>query len=336
LVDSISISPNGWTDQELGIAWLRNDFDPATRDKAAGQYRLLILDGHNSHCTFSFCNYAVDNKIIIICLPSHTTHAFQPCDVSTFGPLAQSWKQVVTLASQSLIAIKKDNLLVHYHTAHVEALKPTTIQSAFRKTGIWPVNRDVIPQTAFEPSKNTTTQAAQPLPAHLPSILVPTPTPMPIPTPTPTPIPTPVPTPMPSDTITIPLRCNADMPVGAAEGLPVEEEPMQRYHIEIPPPLPGTSSRQALRAENMTLRDIIKQAGIALEEDYAQMKLMDLENERLRKRVFEKEKQKNPHKLSSGRVWHMTAAKQLDLLAQQDWGSCMKEVFKEVALRFKS
>jgi hypothetical protein len=38
------------------------------------------------------------------------------------------------------------------------------------------------------------------------------------------------------------------------------------------------------------LQDIIAQAGIALEEDYAQMKLMDLENERLRKQAFEKVK----------------------------------------------
>jgi hypothetical protein len=84
IVDSISISPNSWTDQELGSAWLQNDFDPATRDKATGQYQLLILDGHNSHCTFTFCKYAADKKIIIICLPSHTTHALQPCDVGAF------------------------------------------------------------------------------------------------------------------------------------------------------------------------------------------------------------------------------------------------------------
>jgi DDE superfamily endonuclease len=99
--------------------------------KAAGQYCLLILDGNNSHCMFMVCKYAADNKIIIICLPSHTTHALQPCGVGTFGPLTQSWKQVVTIASQSLIAIQKDNLLLYYHTARVEALKPLTIQSAF-------------------------------------------------------------------------------------------------------------------------------------------------------------------------------------------------------------
>jgi DDE superfamily endonuclease len=320
---SISISPNGWTDQELGSAWLRNDFDPATRDKAAGQYRLLILDGHNSHCTFTFCKYAADKKIIIICLPSHTTHALQPCDVGAFGPLAQSWKREVTLAAQSLIAIRKDNLLVHYHTARVEALKPTTIQSAFRKTGIWPLNPDAIPFSAFEPSKHTTTQAAQPLPAHLPSILVPTPTQ----------------TPTPSAATAATLHRDAGILGEELEESPsdddIDEEPMERYHIEVPPPLPGTSSRQALRAENLMLRDIIVQAGIALEEDYAQMKLMDLENERLRKQAFRKAKQKNQNRLTSGHARHMTAAESLDLLARQDWERRMKDVFKEAAPQFK-
>jgi hypothetical protein len=129
--DSISVSPNGWTDQELGATWLQNDFGPATWEKAAGQYCLLILDGHNSHCMFTLCKYATNNKIIIICLLSHTTHALQPCNVGAFRPLTQSWKQVVTLASQSLIAIQKDNLLTYYHSAHMEAVKPLTIQSAF-------------------------------------------------------------------------------------------------------------------------------------------------------------------------------------------------------------
>ena len=81
----------------------------------------------------------------------------------------------------------------------------------------------------------------------------------------------------------------------------------------------------------MMLQDIIKQVDTALEEDYTQMKLMGLKNERLRKRAFKKEKQKHPHKLSSGHARHMTVAEHLDLLAQQDWEGCMKNIFKEVA-----
>jgi hypothetical protein len=77
------------------------------------------------------------------------------------------------------------------------------------------------------------------------------------------------------------------------------------------------------------------QAGIALEEDYAQMKLMDLENERLRKQVFERAKRKTQNKPTSGRAHHMTATKNLDFLAQQHWERGMKDVFKEAGPRFK-
>jgi hypothetical protein len=113
--------------------------------------------------------------------------------------------------------------------------------------GIWPLYRHAIPLLAFEPSKSTTTQAVQPFPAHLPSILVPTPTP--------TPIPTPIPTPAPSAAITMALHHDVDMPVLAPveELLNEEEELMERYHIDLPPLLPGTSFWKELRAENMML-----------------------------------------------------------------------------------
>lgn len=154
------------------------------------------------------------------------------CDVGTFGPLAQSWKQLVTFASQSLIAIQNDNVFTYYHSAHTEALKLSTIQSAFQKTGIWSLNGHAIPPSAFEPSKNTTTQATQPLPVTLPSILIPTPNQ------------TPTPTPTTSTATATTLYHDADTPVeGSLDG---EQEPMEQYHIAVPPPLPGTSSWQAL------------------------------------------------------------------------------------------
>jgi len=83
------------------------------------------------------------------------------------------------------------------------------------------------------------------------------------------------------------------------------------------------------------LRDIITQAGIALEQDFAQMKLMELENERLRKRAFEKTGRKKQNMPTTGRARHMTAAENLDWLAHHDWENLMKDVFKEAAPRFK-
>jgi len=62
---------------EIGQAWLEHDFDIPTRAKAAGQYRLLIVDGHTSHFNYDLLKYAKDNRIIMLCLPSNTTHALQ-------------------------------------------------------------------------------------------------------------------------------------------------------------------------------------------------------------------------------------------------------------------
>jgi DDE superfamily endonuclease len=168
---SVACSPNGWTDQELGAKWLERDFEPmsAARNKTGG-YRLLILDGHNSHCTYQFSKFSKEHNIIIICLPSHTTHVLQPCNVGVFGPLALSWKAQVNQTARNYIPITKYNLLEQYSAARERAFKSETIRSSFKKTGIWPMNRDALDPHASDSSLNTTTQAAQPLPTTPPSL----------------------------------------------------------------------------------------------------------------------------------------------------------------------
>jgi hypothetical protein len=136
---------------------------------------------------------------------------------------------------------KKDNLLHYYHEARSTAFKPATIQTAFWKTGIYPLDHHVIPASAFESAKNTTTKVAQPLPAQLPPSLVPTPNPFPV---TSAATLTPNATPVTSAALSF-----YDLDV-AIEGTPAsantinepEPEPVQWYHIKVPPPLPHTAS----------------------------------------------------------------------------------------------
>ncbi|KAF8811876.1 hypothetical protein BYT27DRAFT_7088493, partial [Phlegmacium glaucopus] len=59
-----------------------------------------------------FCKFAKEHNIVIICLPSHTTHVLQPCDIGVFGPLASSWKAQVNRAAREYIPITKYNLLI--------------------------------------------------------------------------------------------------------------------------------------------------------------------------------------------------------------------------------
>jgi len=74
---SLRVSKKGYMTGEIGLEWIRNDFDPPTSEVAQGRPRLLIVDGHASHFTRDFLEYAKDHDIHVLCLPPHTTHALQ-------------------------------------------------------------------------------------------------------------------------------------------------------------------------------------------------------------------------------------------------------------------
>ena len=51
----LEVRPNGWTSNELAIAWLKH-FNAHTKARSVGSYRLLIVDGHESHQSYNFHN----------------------------------------------------------------------------------------------------------------------------------------------------------------------------------------------------------------------------------------------------------------------------------------
>ena len=71
----VTSSPSGWTNNDVGLAWLEQVFDRYTKDKARQRrsWRLLILDGHGSHLTQDFSTIA---KLIVLCSPY--LHLTQP------------------------------------------------------------------------------------------------------------------------------------------------------------------------------------------------------------------------------------------------------------------
>ena len=89
-------SPNGWTSNELGLAWLKGVFDCETKVKARRQWRLLILDGHGSHVTMKFIDFCDKNKILLMIYPPHSTHTLQLLDVVLFSPLAGAYLRALS------------------------------------------------------------------------------------------------------------------------------------------------------------------------------------------------------------------------------------------------
>ena len=76
-------SDKGYMTDKLAIEWLQA-FDMATKEHAQGQPRFLLMDGHHTHYSLKMIRYAVENNIIMMSYPGHSTHLLQPLDVSLF------------------------------------------------------------------------------------------------------------------------------------------------------------------------------------------------------------------------------------------------------------
>ena len=143
----ITSSSSGWTNHDIGLAWLEQVFDRYTKEKARRSYRLLILDGHGSHVTMDFIEYCDQNKILLAIFPPHSTHTLQPLDVVMFKPLSTAYSTELSsflYKSQGLLPIKKGDFFPLFWKAWVSSFKNTTILKSFEATGISPINPDVI------------------------------------------------------------------------------------------------------------------------------------------------------------------------------------------------
>jgi len=140
-------------------------FEKATREKANSEYRLLIVDGHNSHYTIAFLLLARLHMVIMICYVAHGTHVYQGLDVVVFAVL----KHYLGMERDALLrttgtAIDKGNFLQIISKAYITALTPELVKTAFQKTGIWPFNPNVTTADMLAPSKETSIQSHLPVP----------------------------------------------------------------------------------------------------------------------------------------------------------------------------
>jgi hypothetical protein len=108
----ITSTPSGWSNNDVGLAWLEQVFNRYTREKARRRrdYRLLIINGHGSHLTSDFIDYCDNYYILLAVFPPHATHTLQPLDVVMFKPLSTAYTTNLTTylhQSQGLVPIKK-------------------------------------------------------------------------------------------------------------------------------------------------------------------------------------------------------------------------------------
>ena len=136
----VSVSENGWTNNELGVAWLKH-FDAYTKTRQVGQWRLLILDGHESHQSQDFKDYCLEHKILTLCMPPHSSHILQPLDVVCFSPLKREYSQrIQALAKRRVFHISKEGFLPAFRDAFFNVFTADLCKKAFEASGLVPLN----------------------------------------------------------------------------------------------------------------------------------------------------------------------------------------------------
>lgn len=134
----------GWTSDQLGRSWLRR-FDQDTQNKG-GRRRLLLVDDHSSHVNMAFLALADSLRILVMILPPHSTHRLQPLDVGLFSPLATAYTKALdqcTHGGLGWVSMTKRIFWTLFRNAWSQSFIEKNIQSAFAKTGIFPLDSAV-------------------------------------------------------------------------------------------------------------------------------------------------------------------------------------------------
>jgi len=134
-----SCNTEGWTSNEHMKKWLVEDFEPNTRDKANGQMRLLIFDGHGSHTTSDVIRHCILNKIKLALLPPHSSHLTQPLDIGVFSSLkAHLTPQLDRYIRTGIPRIQKVEWTDAFIKARKQAFTVQNILSGWSGTGLFP------------------------------------------------------------------------------------------------------------------------------------------------------------------------------------------------------
>ena len=129
---------NGWTNNETGLEWLKH-FDKHTAAQAKGPYRMLVLDGHESHESVEFQEYCKSHNIITLGLPPHSSHLTQPLDVGCFSPLKRAYgRQIEGFMKAHINHITKVEFLMAFKQAHQQSITVANGQAGFRGAGLIP------------------------------------------------------------------------------------------------------------------------------------------------------------------------------------------------------
>jgi hypothetical protein len=103
------------------------------------------VDGYESHSSHEFYKYYEEEKIIILCMPAHSSHLLQPLNVGYFSPLKRAYgNKISSLARYGSKQIKKEAFLLAFKAAFKKSITKENICASFRGAGLVPHDPEAV------------------------------------------------------------------------------------------------------------------------------------------------------------------------------------------------
>ena len=143
------------------MKWLVEIFDIYTeRFVDKDDYRLLVLDGHDSHVSWQFVMAYYDRRILLLCLFPHITHLLQSLNVIIFESLQKIYDDLVSQESEvGIDSINKDIFINLYTEAREKTFISNVIKAGFKATGLVSFNSQKVLKRF--PNRAITSEAQQ-------------------------------------------------------------------------------------------------------------------------------------------------------------------------------
>ena len=138
---------SGWFDSRTFCRWFFEIFLPHTCQLEGPV--AIIGDNLPSHFSLSVITATLEHKIRFITLIPSSTHLCQPLDVAVFRSLKRNWRKILVSwrkESKCKGCIPKTLFPVLLKRLVESSLNPDHLISGFKKTGIYPANRNEILQ----------------------------------------------------------------------------------------------------------------------------------------------------------------------------------------------
>lgn len=151
---TILMSDSGWVNNQVAMLWLKEVFiKHIDKKREDGDVKDVILtcDRHGSHFTYNFLKTCQEHGIFVMALPAHSSHVIQPLDVKVFGPDAHYFHKALNQWKEEtkITFFHRDDFAAIYGQSFLEAYTEHTIKRGFEASGVWPLDREAIPESEF-------------------------------------------------------------------------------------------------------------------------------------------------------------------------------------------